>query len=75
MSLKIDKMYAFVAEDKNGDEGVIGMQTNSGWMPLVGADMKRINSLIPIVQNIVNQTNHPVKILMFSDRKEIDEIN
>lgn len=45
---RIEEMYAFVAEDSGpDDEGVVGMATKSGWMPLVGADMARVESLKP----------------------------
>jgi hypothetical protein len=43
---KIEQMYAFCAEEKPEDEGVIGFRGPDGsWLPLVGADMGRINSL------------------------------
>ena len=32
---RIEEMYAFVAEDSGpDDEGVVGMATGSGWVPL-----------------------------------------
>ena len=74
MSLKIEKMYAFISEDKDGNEGVVGVRTGQEWVPLVGADMSRVNLLIPLAQQIVNKTKRPIKILMFTDRKEINEI-
>ncbi|GAH83034.1 unnamed protein product, partial [marine sediment metagenome] len=46
---RIEEMYAFVAEDTGpDDEGVVGVNTGCGWMPLVGADMARVESLKPI---------------------------
>ena len=44
----IDEMYAFCAEEVPGDEGVIGFFTGEGWMPLVGADMARVEDLMKI---------------------------
>lgn len=41
----IDEMYAFCAEEKPGDEGVVGFFTGEGWLPLVGADMARVEEL------------------------------
>ena len=72
---KIEQMYAFVAEDSSpDDEGVIGMMTGGGWMPLVGADMARVNSLRPIAESVAHQLGKPVKLLCFEQRSEIEVI-
>lgn len=48
---KIDEMFAFIIEDSGPeDEGIIGISTPSGWMPLVGADMKRVDLLRPMAR-------------------------
>ena len=70
---RIEQMYAFVAEDSGpGDEGIIGMQTAYGWMPLVGADMARVESLKPIARDMAEQLGKPVKLLHFDNRKEVE---
>lgn len=72
---RIETMYAFIAEDTSpDDEGIIGMNTGTGWMPLVGADMERVESLKPIAQSISRQTGKRVKILQFETRREIGVI-
>jgi len=72
---KINTMYAFVAEDKSpDDEGIVGIDTPLGWMPLVGGDMKRVESLKPIAANVARQTGKRIKILQFETRKEIGVI-
>ena len=72
---KIDEMYAFVVEDSGpDDEGVIGMNTKSGWMPLVGADMARVEALRPIARGIAHRLGKPVKLLHFDNRKELEVI-
>jgi len=42
---KIEEMYAFCAEEAPGDEGVMGFHDGQTWVPLVGADMARVDSL------------------------------
>ena len=70
---RIDCMYAFVAEDSEPeDEGIIGMQTDDGWLPLVGADMARVESLKPVAQAIAQATGKRVKLLHFAQRKEVE---
>ena len=72
---KIEEMYAFVTEDSGpDDEGIIGMNTGMGWMPLVGADMKRVESLKPIAKRISQQIGKPVKLLHFVTRQEVEII-
>lgn len=69
---RIEEMYAFVAEDSGpDDEGLIGMNTGSGWMPLVGADMARVESLKPIAREIAEATGKKIKILHFTQREEL----
>ena len=71
---KIDRLFAFVAED-NGpdDEGIMGMRIpgTGEWMPLIGADIARVESLRPIAENISRLTGKPHKVLVFETRREI----
>ena len=79
---RIAEMYAFVVEDSGpDDEGVIGIQTGLGddgqrlWLPLVGADMARVNSLRPIAQGIGRQIGKRVTLVHFSNREDLEVIN
>lgn len=70
---KIDAMFAFIAED-NGpeDEGIMGFSMPDGsMMPMVGADMKRVKSLLPMAKMIRRVTGKPFKILRFKIDGEI----
>ena len=70
---RIESIYAFVAEDSGpDDEGIIGTYTTQGWLPLVGADMARVESLKPIARAIAEQTGKTVKLLHFERRKEVE---
>jgi len=69
---RIEEMYAFVAEDSGPeDEGLVGMNTGAGWMPLVGADMARVESLKPIARGIAAATGKKIKIIHFTQREEL----
>lgn len=64
---KITEMYAFVVADKNeNDEGIIGMNTVSGWMPFVGADLSRVDSIRPFANRICTEMGKKYKILRFN---------
>ena len=79
---RIEEMYAFVVEDTGpDDEGVIGIQSPPGddgrtlWLPLVGADMARVESLRPIAQGIGHQLGKKVTLVHFSNREDLEVIN
>jgi len=72
---KITEIYAFVTEDKGpDDEGIVGMNTGSGWMPMVGADMKRVDDLRPIALSLALGTGIKIKLLHFTKREELEVI-
>lgn len=63
----IEEMFAFCAEEKEGDEGVIGFKaTNGDWIPLVGADMNRIKSILHIAEQIGAEQNLTVVLKKFA---------
>jgi hypothetical protein len=68
---KITELYAFVSiGDDPDDEGIMAFQTNDGtWMPMVGADMTRVNQLKPMADRISKTTGKPYKILRFKLEK------
>ena len=76
---KIEQMYAFIVEDTGpNDEGVIGIQSPPGsdgtklWLPLVGADMARMDSLRPTALGIGRQVGKAVKLVRFTNRKDLE---
>lgn len=67
-------MFAFVSEDGEG-EGICGFLMPDGkWMPLVGADMKRVEQLRPIAKDIAEQSGKTIRLLHFSTRRELEVI-
>lgn len=72
----IDRMYAFVATDEDGDEGICARfnRATGEWMPLVGADAARLESLTPIAQELADALGKPIRVLKFSTRTEVQTI-
>jgi len=72
----IEKMFAFVSVDKNGNEGVIAT-TLPGMgpiiTPLMGADMKMMERLYPIAKEISQISGAPFKVLEFCIRTDITD--
>ncbi len=72
---RIEEMYAFVAEDTGpDDEGVVAMSVGGVMMPMVGADMARVESLRPIAENISKRTGKKVKLLRFTQREDLGDV-
>lgn len=70
---KIDEMFAFIQLDPlDNTEGVIAFLTTEGWMPMVGADMGRVESLRPQAQEVADATGRPVQLIKFSSREELE---
>ena len=71
--LKIDEMFAFVAIEDDG-EGLCAFKSGDHWLPMVGADMKRVEQLRPIAQDIARMTGQEIRLIKFTARHEIEAI-
>lgn len=77
-TLRIESMYAFIQLDPKDDtEGIIAFYSglDGTWMPMVGADMERVEQLRPMAQQTANATNTSVQLVRFTTREEIEEIS
>lgn len=73
---KINKLYAFVAEDQGPeDEGIMAYMNpvNKVWVPLVGADLARLKSLKNAADAISENSGKPHRVLEFSVRTDITD--
>ena len=72
--MKIEEMFAFVSEDETG-EGIVGYMMPDGmWMPLVGADVARVDSLRPAAEKIARDTGKPIRLIKFSNRIDLGTV-
>ena len=74
--LRIESMYAFIQLDPaDNTEGVIAFMGPGGtWMPMVGADMERVEQLRGWAQETAKVTGNPVQLVHFTNREEIEVI-
>ena len=77
MTKRIDEMYAFVAVDPADDtEGITAFVEPGGTaMPMVGADMERVDSLRPVAESMAKRFGQTIQVLRFSQRTEIEVIS
>jgi len=80
---KITELWAYVAVDeKDNCEGIVSAYVPnipganaSGIMPLICADKARLKSCRPIAIHIAKQSKTKIKVLKFTQREEIEEID
>lgn len=73
---KITEIYAYIAQD-NGpdDEGIAAHNApGMGWMPMIGADKERIESLEGWAKAVKDITGRPVRLVRFTLAEEMGEV-
>lgn len=71
---RIEQMYAFVLVDETGDEGIPAITVNGLAMPLVGADMGRIDELRTLARKLAALIDTPMTLVRFEVRTELEVI-
>lgn len=73
--LRIEQMFAFVLLDEDGTEGVPAFRTPSGMqIPMVSADMKHVDSLRPIAQDLARKSGRKITLCRFEIRTDLEVI-
>ena len=75
---KITALYAWVAEEPDGSEGVCSAQLDLlgrlTHMPLVGADLDCIRSLHDYAEMTRRLTGYPVRLVRYSQREDFEKL-
>lgn len=70
---RITEMWAYVIEDSGPeDEGVVAARVGGEWMPLVGADRARAESMRPFAVEIGRRLGKPIRLVRFTDREGVE---
>lgn len=70
----IDALYAWVATEPDGGEGIVAASIGEWMMPLVGADIDRIKSLRQFAETAHRQSGYPVHLVRFFGREDLEEL-
>jgi hypothetical protein len=68
---RIDQIWAFLSVDEGG-EGMVAAPIGNMTMPLVAADKRRVDSLIPLAKQIATMFGKPVRLAKFGKRDDIE---
>lgn len=73
---KIETMFAFVVADAGpDDEGLVAFHDSKmGWLPMVAAEAKSVQGLLPIAQSIAKKQGKRIQLLEFSVRRLVQVI-
>ena len=73
---KIDEIWAYIATDTSpNDEGIAAfLVPGKAWIPMVGADKERMESLRATAQKVADGSGSPVTLCRFSVREELEVI-
>jgi hypothetical protein len=74
MSFRITSVTAFLSVGDDDEEGVIGIQLDGAWFPLVMADEERLRQMRPYAEEVARQTKRPVRLVRFETRTEVEVI-
>lgn len=71
LHLKIDHFWAFIMVDEDNNEGVPAIQVGERIMPLVCADVDRVDSFRAIAKRLAVDGNQ-IKLVKFSQREVLE---
>lgn len=70
---KIEVVYAFIATDTDGSEGIPAfVAENNLVMPMVGADMDRVETLRPIAEEMALMKGIVITLAKFDNREDLE---
>ena len=69
----IDTVYAFIANDEDGSEGIPAfVAENNLVMPMIAADMDRVETLRPIAEEMAMMKNIVITLAQFDQRTDLE---
>lgn len=72
--LSIDKLWAYVSRDADGNEGLCAASIHGMLTPLIAADQARLSSITPIAEKVAELTGKTIVLVEFSSRTELRQI-
>jgi hypothetical protein len=74
---RVTELYAWVVADSDpDDEGIPAFLNPEGgmWMPMMGADVERAESLRPMAVQIAHDLGRPVRLVRSIGLVDVDEV-
>jgi len=71
---RVEVLHAWCQVDEDDMEGVIGVHTKDGWMPLVASDRVRLGDLKMFARMVAKQSGRPVVLKRFVMADDCEEV-
>lgn len=71
---RIDRVWMWVSVDEGGEGVCAAPMKGIGTVPLLAADEARLASIRPIAERIAQIFQKPVRLVQFSERRELEVI-
>ncbi|KKN68345.1 hypothetical protein LCGC14_0452210 [marine sediment metagenome] len=72
--MKLDKIYAYIAMDNQGNEAIVAASIGEIIMPLVMGDRLRVESYREIALEVGRTENVPIRLVEFTKRSDIERV-
>ena len=72
--LAISEVFVFITKDATGNEGIPAVQVGDMMMPMVCADIDRVESLRSFARQMAEDSGIEIKLVHFSERTELETI-
>jgi hypothetical protein len=72
VGFRIRELWAFLAVHDDNDEGVVGMLTPNGWVPMVVADKTRLDQLLPKARELARSQGKTIRLVRFHVRQDVE---
>jgi hypothetical protein len=70
----IRKFRAFIAVDKDGNEGLAAWLNGLVWTPLIACDERRYALCVEKAQEIADESGRPIHVMDFTNCTQVDVI-
>jgi hypothetical protein len=70
----ITEIWAWICEDTPGSEGLPGASIGGTFMPLIGSDRQRVESMRDFAVAVRIGTGRPVKLVRFTQREDVETL-
>ncbi len=73
---RIEHLFAFIAQDSGPDDEGLPAHfdpATGAWIPLVGADINRLHSIVSLARNVAELSGAPLKLVEFTVRRELTD--
>jgi hypothetical protein len=74
LPLKVETLWAFIASDERGDEGLPAATVGDVLVPLIAADPARVESLRDIAQMLADNSRRAITLYKFTGREKVEII-